>query len=289
MEDYLEMTTRTSAVYAIGLAAVLSLAGAATASAQVDTSRARSTTRIPVRKDDGRPTPPSPRTDTVTVRVTDTLTVRRTDTMTVTRVDTVTRVEELPLQRLPGFFFGLGAGVAVPMNNWRNSTKDGPDLHAHLGWFPGASALGIRLDGDYAMFGRRESDCPSCPKPKLISGSADLVLRFPLAQKAPLNPVFYVLGGGGLDKFTDFLPYKNSDGKIVTAGKDTYLNYPSITPPLTSTTAGDKSLFYHWDVGPGVEFNLGPAHLFVEAKYTAINTTNGNSHYWPIVAGLNFY
>jgi hypothetical protein len=287
MEDYQEMSTRTSILCALGLTAALSLGGAASASAQVDTSRARSTTRIPVRKEGAPATPP--RTDTVTVTRTDTVTVRRTDTLTVTRTDTVTRVEELPLQRLPGVFFGLGAGVAVPMNNWRNTTKDGPDFHAHVGWFPGASPVGIRLDGDYAMFGRRESDCPSCPKPKLISGSADLVLRFPLARKASLNPVFYVLGGGGIDKFTDFLPYRNSDNQLVTAGKNTYLPYPGITPPLTATSVGDKSLFYHWDVGPGLEFNVGPAHLFVEAKYTAINTTNGNSHYWPIVAGLNFY
>lgn len=281
-----KMRIRTSTLCALGLTAALSLGGAVNASAQVDTSRARSTTRIPVRKEGAAP---RTITDTVTVTRTDTVTVNRTDTVQVTRVDTVTRVEELPLQPLPGVFFGLGAGVAVPMNNWRNTTKDGPDFHAHLGWFPGASPLGIRIDGDYAMFGRRESDCASCPKPKLLSGSADLVLRFPLARKAPLNPVFYVLGGGGIDKFTDFLPYRNSDNQIVTAGKDTYLSYPGITPPLTSTTVGDKSLFYHWDVGPGVEFNVGPAHLFVEAKYTSINTENGNSHYWPIVAGLNFY
>jgi hypothetical protein len=75
----------------------------------------------------------------------------------------------------------------------------------------------------------------------------------------------------------------------VTAGKNTYLAAPGITPPLTAATAGDKSLFYHWDVGPGFAFNVGPAHLFVESKYTTIMTTNGNSHYWPIVAGLNFY
>jgi hypothetical protein len=175
------------------------------------------------------------------------------------------------------------------MNNWRNLTKDGPALHAHLGWFPANGALGIRGDVDYDMFGRRETDCATCPKPKLISGSADLVLRFPLDRKSVINPVFYILGGGGIDKFSDFLAYVNSEGKTVTAGKDTYLATPGITPPLTAAIAGDKSLFYHWDVGPGVEFSLGPAHLFVESKYTTIMTTNGNSHYWPIVAGLNFY
>jgi hypothetical protein len=265
----------------------MTLGAAATAAAQVDSSRARSTTRIPVRKEGAAPTVVRP--DTVMVTRTDTVVMRQSDTVLVTRVDTVVRREVLPLQRLPGFFVGLGAGVAVPMNNWRNTTKDGPDLHARLGYFPGAGPLGIRADVNYAMFGARETDCPTCPSPKLFSGSADLVLRIPLDRKSVLNPIFYVVGGGGIDKFTDFLPYRNSDGDVVTAGKDTYLSHPGITPPLTAAAAGDKSLFYHWDVGPGIEFNLGPAHLFVEAKYTTIMTTGGNSHYWPIVAGLNFY
>jgi hypothetical protein len=281
------MNFRNSASFALGLAAAISFGGVSTASGQ-DTTRTRSQTRIPVRKDDGQPAPVS-HTDTVTVTRTDTVVVRRADTVTVTRTDTVSRVEELPLQRLPGFFFGIGAGVATPMNNWRNLTKDGPDIHAHLGYFPGASPLGIRADANYAMFGRRETDCASCPQPKLFSGSADLVLRMPLERKSRINPVFYVMGGGGVDRFSDFIPYVNSENKIVTAGKNTYLAAPGITPPLTAAAAGDKSLFYHWDVGPGLEFNLGPAHMFVEAKYTTIMTTNGNSHYWPIVAGFNFY
>jgi hypothetical protein len=288
MEDYQEMRTRNTALCAFGLAAAITLGGAVTASAQVDTSgRARSTTRIPVRKE-GAPATVT-RTDTVTVRVTDTVIVRRADTVSVTRFDTVTRLVEPALQPLPGVYFGIGAGVAVPMNNWRNLTKDGPDLHAHLGWFPGVSALGLRADVNYAMFGRRETDCATCPKPKLLSGSGDVVLRIPLDRKSRINPVFYAIGGGGIDKFTDFIPYTNSEGKVVTAGKNTYLAAPGITPPLTAATAGDKSMFYHWEVGPGLAFNLGPAHLFVESKYTTVMTTNGNSHYWPIVAGLNFY
>jgi hypothetical protein len=60
------MRFRTAALCSLGLAAALTLGASATASAQVDTSgRARSTTRIPVRKDGGS----APRVDTVTVTV----------------------------------------------------------------------------------------------------------------------------------------------------------------------------------------------------------------------------
>ena len=102
------MKTRNSALCALGLAAAITLGGALTAAAQ-DTTRARPQTRIPVRKD--QPVAP-PRVDTVTVTRTDTVVRTRTDTVTVTRVDTVTRIEELPLQPLGQWQFGVGVGAA---------------------------------------------------------------------------------------------------------------------------------------------------------------------------------
>ena len=60
------MKTRNSALYALGLAAAITLGGAVTAAAQ-DTTRARSQTRIPVRKD--QPAPVQARVDTVTITV----------------------------------------------------------------------------------------------------------------------------------------------------------------------------------------------------------------------------
>ncbi|HEU4720461.1 MAG TPA: hypothetical protein VFS59_03790, partial [Gemmatimonadaceae bacterium] len=144
--------------------------------------------------------------DTVTITRTDTVVRTRTDTVTVTRVDTVTRIEELPLQPLGAFQFGVGVGAALPTGDWRNVVKDGYDIHAHLGWFPGASVFGLRLDGDYVSMGGRDTDCAACPGAKLISATGNAVLRFPLDRKSPVNPQFYVLGGAGLDWFQDFTP-----------------------------------------------------------------------------------
>lgn len=280
------MKTRNFALCALGLAAAFSIGGSATASAQRATSR----TRIPVRKDQKDTAMAPMKVDTVrTVRVDTVMSPPRIETRTVMVHDTVTRIqmEMLPEQKLPGVYFAIGAGAAVPFQSWRGSTKDGPLVQGQLGWFPGNSALGLRLDGNYAFLAHRATDCPNCPDPKLLSGSADVVLRFPLDRKSGLNPVIYFLGGGGLDKFSDFLPYRNSENAIVTAGSNTYLSYPGST--LTTTTAGDKSLFYHYDAGMGLDFNAGPAHIYLESKYVSISTTNGNSHYFPIVAGFKFY
>ena len=275
------MKTRNFALCSLGLAAAITLGGASTASAQ-----ARSDTRIPVRKD--QPAAPAPTVDTVRIVRVETLTVRgRTDTVTIrTRPDTVMQMQMLPMRKLPGVYFGLGAGVAIPIQSWRGAVKDGPDVDVQLGWFPANGNLGLRIDGSGAFFHKRETDCPLCPNPKLWSGSADLVLRAPLDRTSKLNPVLYFFGGGGIDKFSDFIPYRNTDGKIVTAGDATYLSYPGLT--LTTATRGDKSWFWHYEGGLGLDFDAGPAHMFVEGKYASINTINGNSHYIPVIAGFKF-
>jgi hypothetical protein len=224
------------------------------------------------------------RVDTVTITRTDTVVRTRTDTVTVTRVDTVTRIEELPLQSMKSFQFGIGVGAALPTGDWRNVVADGYDIHAHLGFFPGAGMVGLRIDGDYVGMGGRDTDCSGCPGAKLISGSANLVVRFPLDRKSPINPQIYFLGGGGIDKFTDFTPYRTTERPpvTVTAGTDTYTGAGSI---VTSTTGlEDKSAYYHWDVGGGIQ--LGK--FFIESQYVSINTTGKSSAYVPIRIGLNF-
>src|SRR3954471_579036 len=114
------MKTRNSALYALGLAAAITLGGAVSADAQAKktTPRRRATPqqRIPVRKE----VPAPAKTDTVIVTRVDTVPVRRVDTVsgpTVMRYDPGTRMVSPPLQRLPGLFFGLGAGANIPMND----------------------------------------------------------------------------------------------------------------------------------------------------------------------------
>jgi hypothetical protein len=277
------MKTRNSALCALGLAAAITLGGAVTAAAQDTTTRARSQRRIPVRKE--QPVAAPPRVDTVTVTRTDTVVRTRTDTVTVTRVDTVTRIEELPLQPLGSWQFGIGVGAAFPTGDWRNVTKDGYDIHAHLGWFPGASWFGIRVDGDYVGMGGRETDCSACPGAKLWGLNGDIVLRFPLDRKSPVNPQIYLLGGGGFDWFNDFTPYRTTERPpvIVTAGSNDFTGNGSII--VSNTSAGSSSSTrYNWDFGGGVE--LGK--FFLESKYVAINTEGKSSAYVPVRVGYNF-
>lgn len=270
------MKTRNFVLSALGLAAAITFGGAETASAQ-----ARSTTRIPVRKD----TPPEVvpvKPDTVYIRTRDTVTIRgRTDTVTIrTRPDTVIQMQMLPLQKLPGVYLGLAGGVAVPMNHWRDFTHDGPDANIQLGWFPGDGAIGLRIDGNYAQLAPRKTDCAGCPTTKLISGMADLVWRIPLDRYSHVNPVIYLLGGGGFDHLSGFNNFINSEGKTVSAGA---------TGGVGPTGTGSSGSKFDYHAGAGIDYTLGGLHFFNEGRYVVINTDGGPSHYWPILWGLKFY
>src|SRR5258707_15768003 len=100
------------------------------------------------------------------------------------------------------------------------------------------------------------------------------------------------MGGGGVDKFTDFLPFRNSSSKIVTAGSDTYLNYPGLTLSSTAGAAnfrGEKRLFWKYNAGAGGGWTMWGLHWEVGTKDTTVAATNGKSPYRPNTFGGEFY
>jgi hypothetical protein len=269
------MKTRISVLYALGLAAAITLGAAPTANAQ---QRARSQKRIPVRKE--VPVTP-PKVDTVTVVRVDTVTVRTTDTVstTVVRYDTVTRMVYPPLQRLPGLFFGVGAGANIPMNNIRAVFDDGYALQGQVGYFPMNSPLGIRADATWGKLDSYDTTCPTCESPNVWTVGGDVILRMPLDRTSKLNPVLYAFAGGGWSHFGDISPEQ-----IVNFGGN---------PNKQADVSGGHA---YWDVGPGIDFSVGRLHFYAEGRYMTIFTKavspqseNGKSHMFPVYAGLKFY
>jgi len=272
------MKTRISVLYALGLAAAITLGAAPTASAQKKT-RARSQTRIPVRKD--VPVTP-PRVDTVTVTRVDTVTVRRTDTVstTVVRYDTVTRMVYPPLQRLPGLFFGVGAGANIPMNNIRVFFKDSWAVQGQVGYFPMNSPLGVRVDGTFGKIGAYDTFCRTCEGVNVWTLGGDVILRMPLDRTSKLNPVLYAFGGGGWAHFGDI----QIPGQLVNAGG---------SPNRQADISGGHG---YWDVGPGIDFSVGNLHLYAEGRYMTIftksfspNSDNLHAHMFPVYGGIKIY
>jgi hypothetical protein len=272
------MKTRNSALFALGLAAAITIGGTVTAGAQTPRRRATPQRRIPVRKD-VPVAAAAPRVDTVTVTRVDTVTVRRTDTVTTTvmRYDTVTRMVYPPLQRLPGFFIGLGAGADIPMNDIRAVLKDGPAGQFQLGYFPMNSFIGIRGDLTYGKVPIRDRDFPRITTdPKLFTAGGDLIIRFPLDRTSKLNPVLYAFGGGGYANFSD-----------VTRG--TYPAQPFPLPVARGQTLDITKGHGYYDFGPGVDFSVGGLHLYAEGKYMTIMSQGKNSHLFPVYGGIKLY
>jgi hypothetical protein len=270
------MKTRISVLYALGLAAAMTLGATSTASAQ---KRATSQKRIPVRKE--VPVTP-PRVDTVTVTRVDTVTVRRTDTVstTVVRYDTVTRMVYPPLQRLPGLFFGLGAGANIPMNNIRAVFDDGYALQGQVGYFPMNSPLGIRADATWGKLDSYDTTCPNCEQPNVWTVGGDVILRMPLDRTSKLNPVLYAFAGGGWSHFGDI----TKPQQLVNAGG---------SPNKQADVEGGHA---YWDVGPGIDFSFGRLHFYAEGRYMTIftkadaaNSEDLKSHMFPVYGGLKFY
>lgn len=285
------MKTRNSALYALGLAAAMTIGGVAELDAQrrTPTRRVTPARRIPVRKD----VPVPARTDTVYVTRVDTITVRgRTDTVmtTMMRYDTVTRMVYPPLAPLPGLFFGLGAGSDIPMNNIRAVLKDSYAFQGQVGYFPGVSPIGIRADVTYGQLKARETDCPTCRSPKLLTGGGDIILRMPIDRTSKLNPVIYLFGGGGFAKINNI---DARQVRVINVNGGANLGEwggPGNNTPLNS----DQSDLYY-DVGPGVDFSLGRLRFYAEGKYMTIlsgnrtGTTNQNNiHLFPVFGGLKF-
>jgi hypothetical protein len=269
------MKTRNSALYALGLAAAITLGGAVTASAQRTTRkpvrRVAPAKQIPVSKE-----PVVARTDTVVVTRVDTVTLRRVDTVATTmlRTDTVTRMVYPPLAKLPGLFFGLGAGAEIPMNNIRAVVKDSWGLQGQVGYFPENSPLGLRADATYGQLHARETDCRTCSNPKVWTVGGDVILRMPLDRTSKLNPVIYVFGGGGWNNFSSV-----DARQTATLGGGRDRNQPTYQN-------GGKA---YWDVGPGVDFSLGGLHLYAEGKYMTILADNKNIHMFPVYGGIKLY
>jgi hypothetical protein len=270
-------------LYALGLAAAITLGVSVTADAQgtrrkTTRKRTRSSQSIPVRKDVPQQQTEM-RRDTVTVTRVDTVTIRRTDTVTTTvmRYDTVTRMVYPPLQRLPGFFIGLGAGADIPMNDIRAVLKDGLAGQAQLGFFPGAGPIGIRADATYGTVPIRQKDFPRITTdPKLLTVGGDLILRLPLDRRSWLNPTLYAFGGGGYAKFSD-----------VTRGVFPAAPFP--LPVGRNQTLDITQGHGYYDFGPGVDFSLGGLHLYAEGKYMTIMSQGKNSHLFPVYGGIKLY
>ena len=279
------MRIRNTSIFVLGAMAVL-----ATAASAQDTTRARSTRRIPITKESGGEvvTPVAPRVDTVTVYRTDTVQVNNTrvdtvtTTNTVTRYDTVTLAAPAPVLRFPnGLYFGLGGGAADVGGSLYNPNGMGYTAQAQLGWQGVNNPFGVRIDANYVQPGEDSQFSGLGGDPDILNFSGDLKLALPIFNHLfGMSPRFnlYGIGGATYTMYKD-LRYRLDPGA---PGGSGVLN---ISSPNT-----DWQSHWGWNAGGGGSLLFGRTEIFVESRVLAFTPTNApQGRQFPIVLGINFY
>ena len=298
-----------------GVLAVALVLGASTASAQADTTRRTSQTRVRVTKES---TGEVARRDSALIRdsVARADSIARLEAMrrdSVARADSLARMERMRLDsiardsaaradsiarasqvtttdtiRTPttpvletdsygrgrgAWYFGLGGGPNIPTGTVNDVYKTGFNVTVPIGWQPMSSPFGIRFDLSYARLNGREAGVNGLTvqpdDPNIWSATANATLdlvRFGDNRRGAL----YVVGGGGVYRFTDFFNTDRSDNDPESA----FEGEPVTKGGLTG--------------GAGLAFPIGGSSLFVESRYTTAFTEGENTKWVPIIIGLKW-
>jgi hypothetical protein len=205
--------------------------------------------------------------------------IARASQVTTTTTDTI-RNPTMPMMssdtygmRRGGFYMGLGGGPNIPTGTINDVYKTGFNVTVPIGWQPYNSAFGLRLDLSYARLNGREAGVNGLTAqpddPNIWSGTANAtldLLRFGENRRGAL----YLVGGGGLYRFTDFFNTDRSDNDPESAFEGDPVTKGGVTG------------------GAGLAFPIGGASLFVESRYTNVFTEGENTKWVPIVFGFKW-
>ena len=200
-------------------------------------------------------------------------TAAATTTDTIRNPTTPTMSSDSYGTRRGSFYFGLGGGPNVPTGSAEDIYKAGFNVTVPLGWQPMNSPFGLRLDLGYSRFNGRSagdnglSAQPDDPNIWSATMNATLDLfRFGDNRRGAL----YLVGGGGVFRFTDFNNFDSSD------------NDPE------SSLKGDPVTKAGLTGGAGLAFPIGGTSLFVESRYTNAYTDGDNVKWVPVVIGFKW-
>ena len=175
--------------------------------------------------------------------------------------------------RRGGWYLGLGGGASVPTGRVNDFYKTDFAVEVPIGFQPMNSPLGFRVDLGYSRLNGRAAGTNGLiaqpDDPNIWSATANLTLdlvKFGESRRGAL----YLVGGGGVFRFTDFYNTDRSDNDLTSAFEG------------SPTTRGGVS------GGAGLALPIGGASLFVESRYTNAFTKGENTRWVPVVLGLKW-
>lgn len=143
--------------------------------------------------------------------------------------------------------FGVQAGLSLPTGDDNEGVNTGFNVGGLLDFKPAALPFGIRVNADYHRFGIEDVDN------KLSILAVTGAAKYDFATATSMAP--YILGGVGM--------YRSS---------------------VSDCDACDAETDFGFNVGGGLNFNLGTLGTFVEARYHVVD----GSGIIPIVFGIRF-
>jgi opacity protein-like surface antigen len=277
------MFNRNAVLFVAG-AAIFALDAAAVVAQDTTTKRRpTSSQRITIRKE--QPGEVQLRVDTVYSYKTDTLRLPgRTDTVTVTR--TVTRVDtvQVPmpqiLTQIGGFYFGLGAGPALPTASFNDSDHPGWRLEGQVGIDPLGSWLGGRLSAGYNRYTPHTWVKTILDDAQMWNVALDAKVRGIKIQ--PLNRRAQIYGVGGVtwSRFKNIL--ENDDGQL-SVGNNLFIP-GTLGPADTDWHSG-----WGYNLGGGVEFGFSRTNIFIESRVTSFKGQNTMITHVPVILGVTWF
>lgn len=251
-----------------------------------------SSQRIPVRKDAARQDTTTMSTGAVTrdtTPVADTTPVVRdttpavvvappTDTAVVVTDTAVAVVPAAPVSDVMvgrgmfgnGFYIGIGGGGTVPMGDLSDGYDPGFNVTVPIGWQSMTSPWGVRADlaynrikGAVAEFDDGEVELDDGD---IWSGTLGLTAQWPVGAS---STSFYLVGGGGAYHFRDF-------GELNASGTEVTIESENVTK-------------FGLNGGLGINFAVGAADIFVDARYVSVFTEGDKTNFIPITLGVRFF
>ena len=155
-----------------------------------------------------------------------------------------------------GIRFGVGAGLLLPMGDYKNDDKAGWIAGADATYWLANAPVGIRIEGSYSQ--TSEKSTVPAHKTKIFGGGADVVYAF--GQTASQVRPYVLVGGGFYNVKISFTGGSGSETKFGFGG------------------------------GAGVAFKVGTGgtRIFAEGKYVSVSTPTTKTNFLPIRVGVRF-
>jgi hypothetical protein len=184
-----------------------------------------------------------------------------------------------------GLYFGVQGGANFPQNEINSYYETGYGAGAQIGWDPGSSPLGLRVNAMWNRLNGRDLQSTTINNVRyeadlnnadLYSVFGDAKLRLPFGRFLGATSGLYAVGGAGVTYFRNYVDFTNTTG--INPGNNVVRTF----------NAEDRTQFA-LNGGGGLSFGVGAVSLFAEGRYVRVFTQGARTDYVPVTIGITFH